>query len=74
MCRCDMFREEHPDGYAADGIVCELALPGTRISPHLANMLSQMWADAFTHAAAAPRLTPDQTANLQRLAGGQGVS
>lgn len=35
MCTCDMFPEPHPDGQAVDGVVCELALPGPRISPHL---------------------------------------
>jgi len=68
MCRCDMFRDEHPDGWAADGVVCELALPGAQISPHLANELSQMWADAIAMAHAAPRLTESQVATLQRLA------
>lgn len=68
MCSCDMFRDPHPDGYAADGVVCELALPGQRISPHLAMALSQMWADAELAAATAPRLSAQQRRALQRVA------
>jgi hypothetical protein len=63
-----MFPDEHPAGFAADGVVCELALPGEQISPHLANALSQIWADAVAAAHAAPRLTDGQVATLQRLA------
>lgn len=67
VCRCDMFPDQHPDGYAAGGVVCELALPGQRISPHLAMVLSQIWADAFTHAAAAPRLSDEQVRKLRQI-------
>jgi len=63
-----MFPDPHPDGYAADGVVCERALPGVQISPHLANELSQIWADAELHADQAPRLTPDQQARLRQIA------
>jgi hypothetical protein len=66
-CRCDMFRDPHPEGYAADGVVCELALPGQRISPHLALALSQMWADAERKAHAAPPLTDEGTRRLRQL-------
>lgn len=67
VCHCDMFPEPHPAGYAAGGVVCELALPGVRISPHLANLLSQMWADAAVIAADAPALSAEQLTSLQRL-------
>ena len=40
MCLCDMFPDPHPAGHTADGITCELALPGARISPHLVNALT----------------------------------
>jgi hypothetical protein len=62
-----MFPEPHPDGYAAGGIVCERALPGTQISPHLANVLSQMWADAATAAGKATRLSDEQAAQLRQI-------
>ena len=63
-----MFPTEHPDGYAdPSGFpICELALPGTRISPHLAGELGLMWADAEAAAKAAPRLTPAQAAKLRQ--------
>lgn len=67
MCSCDMFPDPHPAGYAAGGVVCELALPGQRISPHLAMALSQMWADAARVAADAPALDAARLASLQRL-------
>lgn len=65
VCSCDMFPTSHPDGYAAAGVVCEKALPGTRISPHLAAALSQMWADAERKAHAAPRLSDEQARQLR---------
>lgn len=68
MCSCDRFPEPHPSGYAADGVACELALPGVAISPHLANVLSQMWAEAEAAAREAPRLSDAQVTSLQRLA------
>jgi len=66
VCSCDMFPEPHPAGWAADGVVCELALPGTQISPHLANVLSQMWADAEQIATGAT-FTEDQAAALRQI-------
>lgn len=65
MCRCDMFPEPHPDGYAADGVVCELALPGVRISPHLILALSAIWADADISVTAAPPLSEEATRQLR---------
>jgi hypothetical protein len=62
-----MFPDPHPAGYAADGVVCELALPGTRISPHLAQMLSKVWADAELSAAGAPRLSGAQQRQLRQI-------
>lgn len=62
-----MFPDPHPDGYAADGVVCELALPGARISPHLALELGLMWAAAEKLAQEAPPLSDERRASLQRI-------
>lgn len=67
MCECDSFPTSHPDGYAAGGAVCELALPGQRISPHLLAALTQMWADAERSAHAAPRLSDAQARQLRQI-------
>lgn len=65
-CTCDMFPDPHPDGFVAeDGLtICEKALPGQRISPHLENQLNEM---AQTHAESAPPLTDNQLATLRRI-------
>jgi hypothetical protein len=65
-----MFPDPHPDGYASPtGTVCELALPGQQISPHLALELGTMWAAAERLAQEAPPLSDERRASLQRILG-----